>query len=147
MTDMGGNLATACDAFPNSLAGIRLDGATGAITKNAVTGLQQGDKGDGCQEGNAIEVRNRDGTGTPQVSVTGNTVSSYQKTGVLVKGQVSAVVTATPSPATARSTSSSRSARTPSPAMRRTSATTLAAAPSAASEPRSTGEIGRGSGS
>ncbi|MEO6145301.1 MAG: right-handed parallel beta-helix repeat-containing protein, partial [Dermatophilaceae bacterium] len=87
------DLATACDAFPASLAGIRLDNATGSITNNTVTGLQQGTSGDGCQEGNAIEVRNTAGTGTPQVTVTGNTVSDYQKTGVLVKGQVSAVVT------------------------------------------------------
>lgn len=36
------NLATACDGFPASLAGIRLDGATGAITNSTVTGLQQG---------------------------------------------------------------------------------------------------------
>ena len=59
-----------------------------------MTGIQQGTSGDGCQEGNAIEVRNTAGTGTPQVSVTGNTVSSYQKTGVLVKGQESSKVTA-----------------------------------------------------
>ncbi|MBC7631437.1 right-handed parallel beta-helix repeat-containing protein [Aeromicrobium sp.] len=87
------NLATVCDAFPASLAGIRLDGASGAITGDTVTGLQQGSAGDGCQEGNAIEVRNTAGVGTPAVSVTGNTTASYQKTGVLVKGQVSAVVT------------------------------------------------------
>jgi len=60
---------------------------------DTVTGIQQGAKGDGCQEGNAIEVRNTLGAATSNVSVTGNTVSSYQKTGVLVKGQVSAVVT------------------------------------------------------
>jgi len=87
------NLATACDTFPDSLAGIRLDGAAGSITNNTVTGLQQGTAGDGCQEGNAIEVRNTAGAGTPAVTVTGNTVTSYQKTGVLVKGPVSAVVT------------------------------------------------------
>jgi Right handed beta helix region len=87
------HLATVCDAFPASLAGIRLDGASGTITATTVTGLQQGSVGDGCQEGNAIEVRNTDGGPTPAVSVTGNTARSYQKTGVLVKGAVSAVVT------------------------------------------------------
>jgi len=87
------HLATVCDAFPAALAGIRLDGASGAITGDTVTGLQQGAHGDGCQEGNAIEVRNTAGGPTPSVSVTGNTASSYQKTGVLVKGAVSAVVT------------------------------------------------------
>jgi len=93
LTVTANNLTTACDAFPDSLAGIRLDGATGSITNNTVTGLQQGASGDGCQEGNAIEVRNTIGTGTPQVTVTGNVVSAYQKTGVLVKGQVAAIVT------------------------------------------------------
>jgi hypothetical protein len=87
------SLVTACDTFPDSLAGIRLYGAAGSITNNTVTGLQQGTAGDGCQEGNAIEVRNTVGAGTPAVSVTGNTVTSYQKTGVLVNGPVSAVVT------------------------------------------------------
>lgn len=92
LTVTSSNLATACDLFPNSLAGIRLDGATGSITDNTVTGIQQGSDGDGCQEGDAIEVRNT-AAGTPSVTVTGNTVTSYQKTGVLVNGPVSAVVT------------------------------------------------------
>jgi hypothetical protein len=86
------NLTTACDAYPNSLAGIRFDGAAGSISNNTVTGLQQGPSGDGCQEGNGIEVRNSDATATPSVTVTGNTVSQYQKTGILVTGKVSAVV-------------------------------------------------------
>jgi len=86
-------LATACDAFPDSLAGIRLDGAAGSITGNTVTGLQQGTVGDGCQEGDAIEVRNSAATGMPSVTVTGNTVSAYQKTGILVNGPLAAVVT------------------------------------------------------
>ena len=93
LTVTAANLTTACDAFPDSLTGIRLDGASGSITGNIVTGMEQGASGDGCQEGNAIEVRNTNETGTPSVSVTGNTVGSYQKTGVLAKGAVSAVVT------------------------------------------------------
>jgi hypothetical protein len=52
------NLATVCDGGADALAGIRLDGASGSITGNTVSGLQQGTSGDGCQEGNAIEVRN-----------------------------------------------------------------------------------------
>jgi hypothetical protein len=87
------HLATACDAFPNSLAGIRLDGAAGTVTNNVVTGLQQGSTGDGCQEGDAIEVRNTAASGIPSVTVTQNIVSAYQKTGVLVTGKVSAIVT------------------------------------------------------
>ena len=38
-------------------------------------------------------MRNTAGIGTPQVAVTDNTASDYQKTGVLIKGQASAVVT------------------------------------------------------
>lgn len=86
------NLTSACDAYPNSLAGIRLDGAAGSITNNTVDGLQQGARSDGCQEGNAIEVRNSSATGTPSVTVTDNVISDYQKTGILVTGQVSADV-------------------------------------------------------
>jgi len=99
LTVTASNLATTgCDAFPASLAGIRLDGASGSISDNTVTAIQQGANGDGCQEGNAIEVRNTpvEGVpqvGTPQVAVTGNVVSDYQKTGVLVKGQVAGIVT------------------------------------------------------
>jgi len=92
LTVTASSLATACDAFPDSLAGIRLDGASGSITNNTVTGIQQGSGGDGCQEGDAIEVRNT-ATGTPSVTVTGNTVSAYQKTGILVNGPLAAVVT------------------------------------------------------
>jgi hypothetical protein len=87
------NVATNCDGFPASLAGIRLDGASGAITGNTVTGLQQGTRGDGCQEGNAIEVRNTLNVGKPSVTVSGNTAVNYQKTGVLAKGVVSATIT------------------------------------------------------
>jgi hypothetical protein len=86
------NLATACDAYPASLAGIRLDGASGSITGNTVTGLQQGTSGDGCQEGDAIEVRRPTGAGSPAVTISGNHVSKYQKTGILVSGSVTANV-------------------------------------------------------
>jgi len=93
LTVKASGLTSACDAFPDSLAGIRFNGASGSITNSAVTSLQQGTNGDGCQEGDAIEVRNSAGGATPQVNVTGNTVTNYQKTGVLVTGLVSAVVT------------------------------------------------------
>jgi hypothetical protein len=92
LTVSASNLSTSCDAGLDGLAGIRLDGAAGSIMHNTVTGLQQGASGDGCQEGDAIEVRNTNATGTPSVTVTGNAVSRYQKTGILVTGQVSAVV-------------------------------------------------------
>jgi hypothetical protein len=87
------NVATRCDEFPASLAGIRFDGASGSITGNTVNGLQQSTSGDGCQEGNAIEVRNTLGGARPSVTVSGNTAVDYQKTGVLAKGVVSATIT------------------------------------------------------
>jgi hypothetical protein len=93
LTVTASNLMDACDAYPASLAGIRFDGASGSITGNTVTGLQQSSSGDGCQEGNAIEVRNTANAGKPSVTVSGNTAVDYQKTGVLAKGVVSATIT------------------------------------------------------
>src|SRR5947209_6191935 len=54
------NLAEVCDAGPNRLRGILFDGASGSITNNTVTHINQnqGPALSGCQEGNAIEVRN-----------------------------------------------------------------------------------------
>jgi hypothetical protein len=87
------SLAGACENYPTGLVGIRLDGAGGSITGNTVTKIQRGEHGNGCQEGNAIEVRNTAVGAKPVVSVTGNTIADYQKTGVLAKGQVSATIT------------------------------------------------------
>jgi hypothetical protein len=86
-------LASSCDVASDRLAGIRLDGASGAIRDNTITGIQQGTSGDGCQEGNAIEVRNAEGAQATSVTVDGNTVSDYQKTGIVVSGPISAEVT------------------------------------------------------
>ncbi|HET9944183.1 MAG TPA: right-handed parallel beta-helix repeat-containing protein, partial [Actinomycetes bacterium] len=74
--------------------GILLDGASGTISDNHVLGINQG--ASGCQEGNAIEARNApfDTTGPDTtVSITGNVVDDYQKTGILVNGSVKATVT------------------------------------------------------
>ena len=76
------------------LRGILLDGASGTISGNHVLDINQG--ASGCQEGNAIEVRNApfDTTGPDTtVSITGNVVDGYQKTGILVNGSVQATVT------------------------------------------------------
>jgi predicted extracellular nuclease len=76
------------------LRGILLDRASGTISGNNVIAINQGESG--CQEGNAIEVRNApfDTTG-PDVSVTitDNVVNDYQKTGILVNGSVQATLT------------------------------------------------------
>lgn len=80
-----------CDSGADRLRGILFDGASGTITHNTVTGITQPNSG--CQEGNAIEVRNApfDGThpATKTVTIDHNSVSSWQKTGILANGDVS----------------------------------------------------------
>jgi Periplasmic copper-binding protein (NosD) len=92
-------LADVCDsdAPPDQrLRGILFDGASGSIVGNHVLDIGQG--ASGCQEGNAIDVRNPpyDGThpATTHVTIWGNRVAGYQKTGVLVNGDVEADVAA-----------------------------------------------------
>jgi hypothetical protein len=79
-----------CDAGDDRLRGIMLDGASGRISFNTVTNVNQGQSG--CQEGNGIEVRNApfDGThpGTKTVLVNENTVRDYQKTGIVANGDI-----------------------------------------------------------
>jgi parallel beta-helix repeat protein len=84
-------LATVCDADADRLRGILFEGASGSIKDTIVRDIKQGP--DGCQEGNAIEVRNApfDGTHphTQKVQIEDNLVSNYQKTGILANGDVS----------------------------------------------------------
>lgn len=79
-----------CDAGDDRLRGIMLDGASGRLSFNTVTNVNQGQSG--CQEGNAIEVRNApfDGThpGTKTVLVNENTIRDYQKTGIVANGDI-----------------------------------------------------------
>lgn len=82
------HLADVCDDGTARLRGILLDGATGSVVDSRVVELRQ--DGSGCQEGNAIEARS-DGDRT-SVTLTGNEVSGYQKTGILVNGAVDATV-------------------------------------------------------
>lgn len=83
-------LANMCDGGPDRLRGIMFEGASGSITHSTVIGLNQGPSG--CQEGNAIEVRNApfDGThpNTQQVEIAHNEADTYQKTGILANGDV-----------------------------------------------------------
>jgi parallel beta-helix repeat protein len=84
------------DSAPDQrLRGILLESASGTVANNRVLNVTQNS---GCQEGNAIEVRNApfDGThpGTQRVSIAGNYVAGYQKTGILVNGDVRAEITA-----------------------------------------------------
>ncbi|QLH09288.1 hypothetical protein DSQ19_07225 [Candidatus Nitrosotenuis sp. DW1] len=83
-------LANVCDAGDDRLRGIMFEGASGSIMHNTILSLNQA--ASGCQEGNAIEVRNApfDGThpGTLSVEIGHNKVSNYQKTGILANGDV-----------------------------------------------------------
>jgi hypothetical protein len=85
-------LANVCDGGADRLRGVMFDGAAGYIRHLSVTDINQGPSG--CQEGNAIEVRNEpfDGThpNTLQVEVAHNTVTNWQKTGIVVNGDVNA---------------------------------------------------------
>ncbi|MBI2443426.1 MAG: right-handed parallel beta-helix repeat-containing protein [Candidatus Levybacteria bacterium] len=84
-------LANVCDAGADRLRGIMFEGAAGSIVGNTISDINQGPSG--CQEGNAIEVRNApfDGThpDTKSVEIANNTLSSYQKTGIVANGDVS----------------------------------------------------------
>ena len=78
------------------LRGILFDGVGGAITNNVVTNIEQGANGDGCQEGNcdrgsqrAVHKAGPDMAG----AITDNTVSQYQKSGIVANGSVAATIT------------------------------------------------------
>jgi uncharacterized protein len=87
------DLADVCDPGVARLRGILFDGAAGSITDNRIVGLNQGFSG--CQEGNAIEVRNSplDASGIDlAVTISGNQVNGYQKTGIVANGSVRATI-------------------------------------------------------
>ena len=88
------SLANSCKAGPERLRGIFFDGASGTITKNEVMNINKG--ASGCQEGNAIEVRNApfDGThpDTQTVTISKNKLTNWQKTGIVANGDVNVVI-------------------------------------------------------
>ena len=86
-------LADVCDDGADRLRGILFDGAAGSITNSDAVDINQG--ASGCQEGNGIEVRNAPfDTSGPDLAVTisGNVVTGYQKTGILANGSVVATI-------------------------------------------------------
>jgi hypothetical protein len=86
-------LANVCDSGDDRLRGILFDGASGIIKDNSVLNINQG--ASGCQEGNGIEVRNApfDAGGSDLlVWISGNTVTNYQKTGIVTNGSVAATI-------------------------------------------------------
>ena len=90
-------LTDACDAGNDRLAGIRFDAVGGSILNNHVTAIEQGANGQsGCQEGNGIDVRNAPfakGGVDFALTVSGNVVTDFQKTGILANGSVAAMIT------------------------------------------------------
>jgi hypothetical protein len=86
-------LSNTCDADADRLRGILFDGVGGSIHDNEVTGINQG--ASGCQEGNGIEVRNEPftkGGVDKSVTILRNTVTDYQKGGIIVNGSVAATI-------------------------------------------------------
>ena len=88
-------LANVCDGGDARLRGILFEGAGGSITDTSVHGVRQGLSG--CQEGNAIEVRNAPfdppyASSYVAVVITGNVVTDYQKNGITTNGSVDAVI-------------------------------------------------------
>lgn len=78
-------LANVCDADGDRLRGIMFDGASGSITQSNVSGINQGPSG--CQEGNAIEVRNSGANpNTLEVEIAHNVLTDWQKTGIVCNG-------------------------------------------------------------
>ena len=93
LTVTASSLNDVCDGGDDRLRGILLDGASGSILNNHVLGINQG--ASGCQEGNAIEVRNApfDDTGVDtNVLISGNEVRDYQKGGIISNGSVNVTV-------------------------------------------------------
>ena len=89
-------LAEVCDAGPDRLRGILFDGASGSITNTEIMNINQnhGTALSGCQEGNGIEVRNFGSSPTTvRVSIDGNVITAYQKTGIVANGDTDATIT------------------------------------------------------
>lgn len=84
------DLAEVCDV--RNLRGIELLGASGSIIGNVISNLNQAHGHGGCQEGNGITVQS---FGTAErVRIEANVVEAYQKTGIVLSGDVRAVVRA-----------------------------------------------------
>jgi hypothetical protein len=76
-----------CHEGAARLRGIFFDGASGTILGNVIEGINQGTSP--CHEGNAIEVRHVVGTGAiVTVEIAGNRVEDFQKSGIVVSGDV-----------------------------------------------------------
>jgi len=89
-----------CDTVSFRLRGILLQEASGSVVDSEVLDIRRNQPGGGdpegvprgCQEGHGIEVRTL-GTATREVRVLRNTLSGYQKVGIVVIGKVNATIT------------------------------------------------------
>jgi hypothetical protein len=90
----GGDLATVCHEGDARLAGVRFRDAGGSVKDSSISGVAQMENGvlAGCQEGVALEARNDSTTTWRTVELTGNSVSGYQKAGMVVNGLVAATI-------------------------------------------------------
>lgn len=88
ITVLGDLNATGCGANADRLAGVRFANAGGSITRSSILNINK--TSSGCQEGYGIEVRNpeSDGAGTVYVQIANNRVENYQKSGVVVSGDI-----------------------------------------------------------
>ena len=84
------SLTNVCKAGDARLRGVMLEAASGFVENLAVDNINKG--ASGCQEGNAIEIRNEpfDGTHpeTVTVEVSANVLTNWQKTGIVANGDV-----------------------------------------------------------
>ena len=87
-------LSNVCDSGLAALRGILFDGASGSISGNTISNLNQG--ASACPEGNGIEVQNFSTNGTippvQTVEITSNKVFDYQKSGIVCDAYVSCLV-------------------------------------------------------
>lgn len=80
-----------CGEGEARLRGIYFDGASGEIGSNTVDTIHRVPSS--CEEGNAIEVRNRASDGAAStVTIHGNYIDRYQKSGIVIHGRVDALV-------------------------------------------------------
>jgi len=88
-------LVDPCDqSSATRLRGVLFDGASGSITKTTITNITHVGAGPCGDEGNAIEVRNFGASAaTCRVKIDGNTATGYQKGGIIVNGNVDAMIT------------------------------------------------------
>ena len=83
--------ANVCAEGEARLRGIYFDGASGEIGSNTVDSIHRVPSS--CEEGNAIEVRNRASDGAAStVTIHGNYIDQYQKSGIVIHGRVEALV-------------------------------------------------------